>query len=138
MFMQTAPAPAAQRDWVTDLPRLRGRIRHRSRASAAAWQTEPVAAPARTRLTPADVAAWVIKTRIPPPDLVPGWAAGQQVRLTRCVRPSYRVSLMQPGALIGRRCLVYSQCTVIGHVPHDHQLRPKTAMFEVVPRDAPR
>jgi len=42
--------------------------------------------------------------------------------------------LLQPGTLIGRRCLVYPQCSVSGHLPADSVVRPKAAPFEVVPR----
>jgi hypothetical protein len=49
------------------------------------------------RLTTADVACWVLKTRTAPPLMVPGWAPGSARSLTRCVRLSYRVDLMQAG-----------------------------------------
>jgi hypothetical protein len=49
------------------------------------------------RLTPGDVACWVLKTARPPGDLVSGWRPGTQQELTRCVRPSYRLGLMAAG-----------------------------------------
>ena len=55
------------------------------------------------RLSPADVACWVIKTTRPPTDLVPGWTAGTPRELTRCLRRSYRLALMAPG----QRCLLW-------------------------------
>jgi hypothetical protein len=49
------------------------------------------------RLTPADVACWVLKTSRPPDEIVPGWCPGTERELTRCVRPSYRLELMDAG-----------------------------------------
>jgi hypothetical protein len=49
------------------------------------------------RLTPADVACWVLKTSRPPAEVVPGWRPGTGQELTRCVRPSYRLALMTAG-----------------------------------------
>jgi hypothetical protein len=49
------------------------------------------------RLTPGDVACWVLRTARPPGDLVSGWRPGTQQELTRCVRPSYRLGLMAAG-----------------------------------------
>ena len=46
------------------------------------------------RLTPGDVACWVLKTTRPPADLAPGWAPEERRSLTRCVRRSYRLELM--------------------------------------------
>ncbi|MBW1785797.1 MAG: hypothetical protein JRK53_04140 [Deltaproteobacteria bacterium] len=45
------------------------------------------------------------------------------------------VSLLQPGTLIGRRCLIFPQCSVSGYIPENSVVRPKTAQFEVMPRD---
>jgi hypothetical protein len=45
----------------------------------------------------ADIGCWVVKSQTAPTDLVPGWAPGAPQRLTRCLRRSYRVELMQPG-----------------------------------------
>jgi hypothetical protein len=50
-----------------------------------------------TRLSPGDVACWVLKSTHPPADLVPGWAAAGSRVLDRCVRRSYRLDLMSPG-----------------------------------------
>jgi hypothetical protein len=44
-----------------------------------------------------DVACWVLKTSRPPEELVPGWSAGATHELSRCVRASYRLELMDPG-----------------------------------------
>ena len=49
------------------------------------------------RLTPGDVACWVVKTSLPPTDLVAGWRPGTEQRLTRCLRESYRLDLMDTG-----------------------------------------
>ncbi|SDX60567.1 hypothetical protein SAMN05661080_00550 [Modestobacter sp. DSM 44400] len=50
-----------------------------------------------TKLTPADVACWVLKSSRPAAALVPAWAPGAEAALTRCVRRSYRLELMTPG-----------------------------------------
>ncbi|WP_448612974.1 hypothetical protein [Modestobacter sp. URMC 112] len=50
-----------------------------------------------TRLAAPDVACWVVKSSRPPAVLAPGWSPGGTVRLTRCLRPSYRLGLMRPG-----------------------------------------
>jgi hypothetical protein len=55
------------------------------------------------RLTAADVACWVLKSTEPPERLLPGWAAGAERTLTRCVRRSYRLGLMAPR----QRCLLW-------------------------------
>jgi hypothetical protein len=49
------------------------------------------------RLTTADVGCWVIKTRLPPDQILTGWHPGSTRSLTRCVRRSYRLELMRPG-----------------------------------------
>jgi hypothetical protein len=49
------------------------------------------------RLTPGDVACWVVKTSRPPSDLVAGWRPGSERQLTRCLRESYRLDLMAAG-----------------------------------------
>jgi len=49
------------------------------------------------RLTPGDVACWVLKTSRPPAEIAPGWRPGAERELTRCVRPSYRLGLMAGG-----------------------------------------
>jgi hypothetical protein len=55
------------------------------------------------RLTRRDVACWLIKTARPPAVLAPGWPAGTERVLDRCLRPSYRLGLMAPG----QRCLLW-------------------------------
>lgn len=51
----------------------------------------------RRTLTRQDVAAWLLKTSLPPEQLVEGWAAGDTQRLQRCLRASYRLDLMDAG-----------------------------------------
>src|SRR5690242_7290751 len=57
----------------------------------------------RPRLTAADVGCWVIKTSLPPADLATDWRPGSHRVLARCLRPSYRLSLMSPG----QACLLW-------------------------------
>jgi hypothetical protein len=52
------------------------------------------------RLTHGDVACWVLKTSLPPEDVVAGWRPGTEQILTRCVRPSYRLGLMAAGQAV--------------------------------------
>ena len=49
------------------------------------------------RLTVGDVACWVLKTTRPPDEVAPGWRPGGAQELTRCVRSSYRLELMDAG-----------------------------------------
>jgi hypothetical protein len=49
------------------------------------------------RLTPDDVACWVLKSSRTPETMEPGWLPGAGVDLDRCVRPSYRLGLIRPG-----------------------------------------
>ena len=56
-----------------------------------------------TRLSPTDVACWVLKSTRLPGEVVAGWRAGQERRLARCVRRSYRLELIRPG----RPCLLW-------------------------------
>ena len=49
------------------------------------------------RLTPGDVACWVLKTTCAPAELDPDWRPGTGRTMTRCVRRSYRLALMAPG-----------------------------------------
>jgi hypothetical protein len=51
------------------------------------------------RLERADVACWLLKTAGLPAELAPG----REVRLDRCLRPSYRLGLLRPGD----RCLLW-------------------------------
>jgi len=55
------------------------------------------------RLTTDDVACWVLKTNRPPAEVAPGWRPGTEQELTRCVRPSYRLDLMDAG----QACLLW-------------------------------
>ena len=50
------------------------------------------------RLTPGDVACWLLKTSRSPAEIDPEWSPGTVRRTTRCVRRSYRLDLMAPGA----------------------------------------
>jgi hypothetical protein len=50
-----------------------------------------------SRLSPEDVACWVLKSNRLPSDLVPGWPPGGTRELIRCVRPSYRLTLLRRG-----------------------------------------
>jgi NDP-sugar pyrophosphorylase family protein len=43
-------------------------------------------------------------------------------------------TLLYPGTIIGRNCLVMPQCTVSGYISPDSMVKPKTVTFEVVPR----
>jgi hypothetical protein len=49
------------------------------------------------RLTPGDVACWVLKSTRPPVAIDAGWRPGTARSLTRCVRRSYRLELMAAG-----------------------------------------
>jgi hypothetical protein len=60
------------------------------------------------RLTPGDVACWVLKSTTAPHEIVTDWRPGTEREFTRCVRPSYRLGLMTAGQpvllwLSGRR-----------------------------------
>ena len=78
-----------------------------------------------TRLLPADVACWVVKTARPPSAVVPGWRAGEEHAFSRCLRRSYRLELMAPGQpvllwLSGRdRPGVHATGVVAGEVTED-------------------
>jgi hypothetical protein len=50
-----------------------------------------------TRLSPGDVACWVLKSARPPADLAPGWIAPSSRLLSRCVHRSYRLALLAAG-----------------------------------------
>ena len=50
-----------------------------------------------TRLSPADVGCWVVKSSRLPEQIDPGWPAGAGRRLDRCLRRSYRLDLMRAG-----------------------------------------
>ena len=49
------------------------------------------------RLTGGDIGCWVIKSRTPVAEIGGGWGVATDRELTRCLRRSYRVDLMQPG-----------------------------------------
>jgi hypothetical protein len=49
------------------------------------------------RLSPGDVACWVLKTTRPPEEMSPGWRALTPQPFDRCVRRSYRLALMAAG-----------------------------------------
>jgi hypothetical protein len=51
----------------------------------------------RRTLAGQDVAAWLLKTSLPPEQLVESWAPGSTHRLRRCLRASYRLDLMDAG-----------------------------------------
>src|SRR4051794_14280155 len=63
-----------------------------SRSPAAGWLSGV------PQLNADDVACWLLKTAVSPEELAPGWAAGSSRSLTRCLRTSYRLELMTPGA----------------------------------------
>ena len=50
------------------------------------------------RLTPEDVACWLLKTARSPAQIDPAWSPGTVRQMARCVRRSYRLDLMAPGA----------------------------------------
>jgi hypothetical protein len=50
------------------------------------------------RLHAGDVACWLLKTAGPPVAAVPGWRPGTARTVERCLRRSYRLDLMHPGA----------------------------------------
>jgi NDP-sugar pyrophosphorylase family protein len=42
--------------------------------------------------------------------------------------------LLQAGTIIGRRSLILPQCSISGYIPNDSLVRPKSAIFEVIPK----
>ena len=56
-----------------------------------------------SRLTASDVAAWLVKTSLPPALIEPGWSPGEERTLGRCLRATYRLGLMSPGQV----CLLW-------------------------------
>lgn len=42
--------------------------------------------------------------------------------------------LLQAGTIIGRRSLILPQCSISGYIPNDSTVRPKSAIFEVIPK----
>ena len=57
----------------------------------------------RPRLTRSGVTSWVIKSAVAPGGVHPDWPPGTVRSVLRCVRPSYRLDLMDAGA----RCLLW-------------------------------
>jgi hypothetical protein len=51
----------------------------------------------RRRLSEGEVAAWLLRTSLPPGELAAGWAPGGTWLLERCLRRSYRLDLMRAG-----------------------------------------
>jgi NDP-sugar pyrophosphorylase family protein len=43
-------------------------------------------------------------------------------------------ALLHPGTIIGRRCLIYPQCSVSGYIAPDRVVKPRSAPFEVYHR----
>jgi len=43
--------------------------------------------------------------------------------------------LLQAGTIIGRRCLIFPQCSISGYFSNDSVVRPTSTTFEVVPRE---
>jgi NDP-sugar pyrophosphorylase family protein len=43
--------------------------------------------------------------------------------------------LLQAGTIIGRRSLIFPQCSISGYIPDDSMVRPKSAIFEVTPKE---
>lgn len=44
-------------------------------------------------------------------------------------------TLLQPGTIIGKRCIISPQNSVSGYVPHDSLVKRRLAPFEIVPRN---
>ncbi|MGY1814226.1 hypothetical protein [Blastococcus sp. SYSU D00820] len=98
------------------------------------------------RLSPADVGAWLLKTTRPPAAIDPDWtAAGDARDLVRCVRRSYRLTLVRPGQpcllwLSGRTDPgVHALGVVTGEVVEDGEDGPRlpvrfTLLADPVPR----
>ncbi len=42
--------------------------------------------------------------------------------------------LLQPGTIIGKRCLIYPHIDVSGYIPHDSMVKRKETPFEIVPK----
>ncbi|TFV65647.1 UNVERIFIED_ORG: hypothetical protein E4P37_09040 [Bacillus sp. AZ43] len=96
------------------------------------------------RLTPGDVACWVLKSTSPPAAIAPGWPAGATRQLDRCVRRSYRLDLVAPGQpcllwISGRdRPGVHARGTIagaVGNTPEGFAVPVRlTLLDEPVPR----
>ena len=44
------------------------------------------------------------------------------------------LSVLQPGTVIGRRCVIYPQTIPSGYIPHNSLVIPKSVSFSVIPR----
>ncbi|MGY1715764.1 hypothetical protein [Geodermatophilus nigrescens] len=97
-----------------------------------------------TRLGPDDVGCWLVKTARPPEVLVPGWHPGEEREFTRCLRASYRVALMRPGApvllwLSGRdRPGVHAVGSLAGDVGADERGPVAVVRVTLLPAPLPR
>lgn len=43
-------------------------------------------------------------------------------------------SLLQPGSIIGQRCIIYPMSSIVGYIPSDSIFRPKSTPSEIIPR----
>lgn len=48
------------------------------------------------------------------------------------------MTLFQPGAIVGCGCLICSQCSIHGYIPHYSMVRPTKNMIEIVPKKGPQ
>jgi hypothetical protein len=90
------------------------------------------------------VACWVLKTTRPPATVDELWRPGTARTLARCVRPSYRLELMDAGQpcllwLSGRdRPGVHALGTVTGAVEVDGDARAVPVRLTLLPEPVPR
>ena len=97
-----------------------------------------------TRLGPADIGCWVVKTARPPDAVVPGWRPGGTHEVSRCLRPSYRLGLMRPGQpvllwLSGRdRPGVHATGVLVGGLGADERGPVAVVRFTLLPAPLPR
>ncbi|NWG03177.1 MAG: hypothetical protein HXY44_10025 [Syntrophaceae bacterium] len=42
--------------------------------------------------------------------------------------------LLQAGTILGRRCLIFPQCSISGYFPNDSVVRPTSSTFEIIPK----
>ena len=94
-------------------------------------------------LTRADVGCWVLKSAVLPEGLLPRWRPGDVAELTRCVRRSYRLDLVQVGDPVLLWCSgrvdpgVHALGTVTGSDPAALEVDVRwTLLAEPVPRGA--
>ncbi|MGY1838660.1 MULTISPECIES: hypothetical protein [unclassified Modestobacter] len=82
------------------------------------------------RLSAPEVAAWLLKSSRPADAVAPDWTPGAPVTVDRCVRRSYRLSLLRPGQpcvlwISGRdHPGVHALGTVAGHPVEDPERGP--------------